>query len=462
MSAVPFKVAAGSLLLLASLGQPTLAEPGSASANSVDKTVTFTGDVLPILQQNCQSCHREGGDNYTGMVAPMSLTSYQEARPWAKSIARNVQSRKMPPWYADPKFHGVFENERTLSDTEIDTIVSWVNSGAPQGDPAVAPEPVEFPTNGWRIGEPDLVVDAPRYFVPDDADTHYVTHKVTLDASILPESRFVKAIEWRGGPVVHHIVGYGFLPGAGSVPGTGYGLGSIAPGEEPMEFPDGYAKLLIKDTTIAFSMHYHKEKGEGTGSWDQSQVAFKFYPKDAKLNHFVDHNAIGNRYFDIPPGHPAWKVGAGRVFEQDTSLIALHPHMHLRGRDAAYVAHYPDGTKETLLSVPAWDFNWQTDYSFNEPKRLPAGTLVEYTAFFDNSEANPANPDPTVSIDWGPETWDEMMLGYVTYSHTEAKQLTVKQVLADHFGVSSDGFEEEVSEEEAAAVSAGAASGSDE
>ena len=423
------------LALIAAAAQAHSTAAPAAAGSAVDQEITFYRDVLPILQDNCQTCHRPGGDNYTGMVAPMSLITYDEVRPWAKSVARNVQSRTMPPWYADEAFHGVFENERTLTQQEIDTVVAWATSGARPGDPAHAPDPVDFATHGWRIGEPDLIVDAPRYFVPDDADTHYVTHTVTLDESMLPKSRFIKAIEWRGGPAVHHIVGYGFLPGRGQERGTGYGLGSIAPGEEPMQFPDGYAKLLVAGTTVAFSMHYHKEKGPGTGVWDQSQVAFAFYPEDAELHHFVDHDPIGNRWFDIPPGHPEWKVGAGRVFERDTTIIALHPHMHLRGKSAEYVAHYPDGSEETLLSVPAWDFNWQTDYSFAEPKRLPAGTRVEYTAIFDNSEANPANPDPTVSVDWGQETWDEMMLGYVTYSRTQPERLTVEGVLAEHFGV---------------------------
>lgn len=407
--------------------------------------VTFTRDVLPILQENCQTCHRPGGDNYTGMVAPMSLMTYEEVRPWARAIAKQVQARAMPPWFAAPEFHGIFRNERTLTDADIDTVVRWVKAGAPLGDPADGPPPATFADHdGWRIGEPDLVVYAPRYFVPDEADTHYTNHQVTLTEDILPESRFIQAIEWRGGSdVVHHIVGYAYLPGAEQERGNGYGLGSIAPGEEPMRFPPGYAKLLVAGSTIVFNMHYHKEKGPGTGKWDRSMVAFKFYPEDAEVHHFVDHNAIGNRTFDIPPGHPSWKVGAARVFEEPTTILAMHPHMHLRGKSAQYVAHYPDGTQEVILRVPRFDFNWQTDYSFKEPKRLPAGTRLEYTAWFDNSPDNPDNPDPTVAVDTGRETWDEMMLGYITYSKAEPRKLTVAQVLAENFGVGADGFTEE-------------------
>jgi mono/diheme cytochrome c family protein len=420
--------AAGALL---AAGAATSAETGAAGA-SLDRAPTFTRDVLPILQANCQSCHRPGGDNYTGMVAPMSLVTYEEARPWAKSIARNVEARKMPPWYAAPEYHGVFENERTLSDEEIDTVVRWAKTGAPMGDPADAPPPLEFPGHGWRIGDPDLVVSAPRYFVPDEADTHYQNLEVVVTEEMLPSPRFVQAIEWRGGSeVVHHIVGFALPPGGG----PRYGLGSIAPGEEPMRFPGGYAKLLVPGSKIVFSMHYHKEAGPGTGQWDESQVAFRFHPEGARIRHFVEHDAIGNTGFEIPPGHPSWRVGAARVFEQDTTVIALHPHMHLRGKDAKYVAHYPDGTSEELLSVPDFDFNWQTDYSFVEPKRLPAGTRLEYVAHFDNSADNPDNPDPMAAIDWGPETWDEMMLGYVTWSLAEPRELTAEQVMREQLQV---------------------------
>ncbi|MEE2777183.1 MAG: alkyl hydroperoxide reductase [Acidobacteriota bacterium] len=421
--------------------------PAIFGAGAKDATqpaeVTFARDVLPILQENCQTCHRPGGDNFTGMVAPMSLVTYDEVRPWARSIAKQVESRKMPPWFASPEYHGVFSNERTLTDDEISSIVAWAKSGAPIGDLAEAPAPREFGSKGWRIGEPDLVVTAPRYFVPDDVDTHYTNHQVVLTDDILPASRWVQAIEWKGGAsAVHHIVGYAYLPGQKVERGRGYGLGSIAPGEEPMHFPDGFAKLLVKGSTLVFNMHYHKEAGPGTGEWDASQVAFKFYPEGAEVAHFVDHNAIGAAAFEIPPNHPNWKVGAARMIDEDITLISMHPHMHLRGKRARYIAFYPDGSQETILEVPEFDFNWQTDYSFVEPKVIPAGTRLEYTAWFDNSVDNPSNPDANKAQGWGRETWDEMMLGYITYSSTEPKKLTVEEAIAQHLGRRRGGLSE--------------------
>ena len=340
--------------------------------------VTFTKDVLPILQEHCQTCHRPGGDNVAGMVAPMSLMTYAETRPWAKAIARNVQSGKMPPWFASEEQNGVFHNERTLPKEHIETLVAWVNTGTKRGRPNDAPAPIEFHgSDGWLAGTPDLVVTLPEpYFVPDDADDLYVTFVTEpLTAEELPYDRWLKAIEWRGdSEVVHHMVGSATVPGPDGVDQR-FELGSIAPGEEATEFPEGYGKLLRKGSKIHFNMHYHKEAGPGTGKWDQSTVGFQFWDEadDPPVVHPVHRNGITNRFFEIPPGHPAWEVGASRTFDADTTILSLHPHMHLRGKDARYVAFYPDGTQETLLDVPYFDFNWQLDYSFNEPKLVPAG-----------------------------------------------------------------------------------------
>lgn len=410
----------------------TFASWAKAADNAPAGRVTFNKDVLPIFQKNCQACHRPGGANFTGMVAPMSLLTYEETRPWAKSIAVQVSSRAMPPWFASSEFHGRFSNERTLTDAEIATVVKWVQSGVPRGNPEDAPEPLVFSnTDGWRIGVPDLIVTSDPFFVPDDATDLYTNFDVQLTEEQLPEDQWIQAIEWQGGSsAVHHIVGYAYVAGESDAEGSArsgirYGLGSIAPGEEPMEFPVGYAKRLLKGSRILFSMHYNKEPGPGTGLWDRSRVAFKFHPKDEAVRHFVDHSAIGNAGFEIPPGHSDWRVGASRIFDSDTTLLAMHPHMHLRGKQAKYEAFYPDGTREVLLYVPEYDFSWQTDYKFDEPKLLPAGTRLEYTAHFDNSlERGKLVPELNVSrsVRFGGPTTDEMMLGYITYTNTQPEK----------------------------------------
>ncbi len=400
----------------------------SAAADEPRQRTTFTKDILPILQDNCQICHRPGGDNVAGMIAPMSLMTYQEVRPWARSIARSVQSREMPPWFASPEQEGVFENERKLADDEIATIVEWTRTGAPRGRVEDAPEPLDFPeSDGWLTGKPDVIVTMTEpYFVPDDLDDQYINFVTEpLTEELLPEDRWLRAIEWRGGSeVVHHIVGAASVEGAdGEV--QRFELGSIAPGEEGTLFPPGYGKLLRKGSRIHFNMHYHKEAGPGTGTWDQSMVGFRFWDPatDPPIIHPVRRNGITNAIFEIPPGHPNWEVGAARTFEKATTILTLHPHMHLRGKAAKYVAIYPDGTRDTLIDIPRFDFNWQLDYSFKEPLDVPAGTRVEFTAYYDNSVDNVFNPDPTIPMGWGGPTTMEMMIGYVSYCDTEPVQI---------------------------------------
>lgn len=395
----------------------------AGAALAADGPVTFTKDVLPIFQENCQQCHRKGGHNISGMVAPMALTTYAEVRPWAKSIAKNVEARKMPPWFASEEFHGVFANERTLTQDEVDTIVAWVETGAKRGNPADAPAPREFKNDGgWMAGTPDLVVKMPEpFFVPDELDDQYVNFTTEPVSEVdLPKDRWLRSIEWRGdSDVVHHIVGSATVIGEDGKPER-LELGSIAPGEEASIYPPGYGKILPKGARINFSMHYHKEAGPGTGKWDQSMVGFRFWDeeKDPPVTHPVMRNGISNFTFEIPPGHPNWEVGAARVFENDTTILALHPHMHLRGKNCEYIAVYPDGTRESLLKVPEFDFNWQLDYTFEGTKKVPAGTRIEYTAFFDNSVENPYNPDPAIPMGWGGPTTMEMMIGYISYTDT--------------------------------------------
>ncbi len=395
-----------------------------ATTAQAKERVTFTKDILPILQEHCIRCHRHGGDNISGMVAPMSLMTYKEVRPWSKAIQKAVTAKTMPPWFASEAQHGIFNNERRLADNDIATIQSWVASGAARGNPADAPEPLEFPsTNGWLTGDPDLIVTMPEpYLVEDDVDDLYVNFETEpLTAEQLPTDRWLRAIEWRGdSEVVHHIVGYASLT---NEDGTleRFELGSIAPGEEGTLYPEGYGKLLKAGSKIHFNMHYHKEAGPGTEVSDQSLVGFRFWDEenDPPIQHQVMRNGIMNRFFEIPPGHDSWEVGASKTFDVETKIMSLHPHMHLRGKDARYEIIYPDGRRETMLDVPRFDFNWQLDYVYHEPLIVPAGTRVEFTVHYDNSAENDYNPDPTIPMKWGGPTTMEMMIGYISYANAE-------------------------------------------
>jgi mono/diheme cytochrome c family protein len=433
------------LLMILALAAPL------AAANNNDAptaTPTYYGDVQSILEQECQVCHRPNGANLGGMVAPMAFTSYQETRPWARSIARQVESGLMPPWHAAPRHHGVFENERSLSDEQKATLIAWAKGGAPMGNAADAPPAKEWEgSDGWTIGEPDLVMDMGEdFFVEDGVRDQYVNFETTITEEMLPEPRWIKAVEFRpGGPAVHHIIARPF--------------GGIAPGNDPTVHHDGFGTLVKPGTTIRWQMHYHKEPGAGTGVWDRSSVALRFYPKDYKPDYVMQSASMGKFDFEIPPGDSNYVATTNHTFERDALLLGYTPHMHLRGKAARYVAKYPDGTEEVLLDVPRYDFNWQTHYKYPAGgKRIPAGTEIELTMAWDNSTDNPANPDPTETVVYGGPTTSEMMFGFVSYADAEAgynpsdtgflsrqrfNRENFKKSVKERFGVDWDSLSEE-------------------
>ena len=416
-------IGSGSLVVFAFAGhaRPALDQP------------TFYADVLPILQAECQDCHREAGSNFGGMVAPMALTSYDEARPWARSIARQVSSREMPPWDADPEFHGVFANERSLSDAEIDTILRWVESGAPAGDASAAPPPREFAsTDGWIFGEPDLVLTIPvAYEVGDDVSDVYTGFAVDLTEEMLPEDVYIRGFQCKPGtPIIHHFNANLLPPDEnGELPppptrfesdtiapeNSGSYLGGVASGAGANWYPEGYAVEIPKGSRITFDIHYTKEKGPGTRVVDStSQVGFYFAKK--KPERIVDIVNIARFDIDLPPGSESYQLGpASTTIEQDSEILALTPHMHLRGKAARFEAFYPDGRSEVLLEVPSYDFAWQTAYYYDQLKQVPAGTRIEFTAWYDNSPEYAAlrGFDSEKHVRFGRWSSDEMMMGFL-------------------------------------------------
>ena len=413
------------LLLAVVVVLGTMASPAWAAGEQV----TFTKDILPILQENCQACHRPSGQNMSGMIAPMSLVTYQEVRPWAKAIAKAVENKVMPPWHADETTHGQFFNERTLSAEEIATIVAWVNQRAPRGNPKDAPEPIEW-QEGWLMGEPDVVLDfGEPFFVNDDVQDLY--HNVTraLTEEMLPEDSWVQKIEFKpGSEVVHHIIAYAAVSGSyepdedtdveadEEFQGSRVMLGGLAPGTDSGDFPDGFGIPLKKGSEMTFAMHYHKEAGPGTGQWDNSVLALKF--SDKPVTHDLIITTIAHGAFEIPPYNGHWVVSGAKTFEEDILLLSLMPHTHLRGVETSYTAFYPDGTTEELLHTPKYDFNWQTQYAYKEPKLIPAGTRIEFEIVYDNSQENADRVgfDPSRAIHFGGPTTDEMDLGWHTYA----------------------------------------------
>lgn len=414
-----------SVLALAGVAAaPAFAADGVAPG----ERITYTKHIQSIVQENCQICHRPGGDNVAGMVAPMSLTSYREVRPWAKSIARAVESRQMPPWDATDETHGQFVNERALTSDEIALILEWVEQSAVRGNPADAPASKVFEnSSGWIIGEPDLYVRMPEpYWVADDVEDIQPNVAFTLTEEMLPEPRWISAIEYRpDSEVVHHIVGYATAPPIEGHDEERFNLGSIAAGEDPTVYPPGFGNLLRAGTKVRFSMHYHKEAGPGTGMWDQSGIGFKFHPKGVDVKHKVSWSPVNNNAFEIPPGVSNWLVGSARVFEKDTVLLSIHPHMHYRGVDSKMTAYYPDGTSELLLNVDRYEYAWQINYIYKNPKVLPAGTRVDVQMHYDNSKTIKTRV-PKLNIEravvYGAASTDEMNNQFLAWTYVEPEE----------------------------------------
>ena len=411
---------------------------------------TFTRDVAPIMFTKCASCHRPGE------VAPMALLSYADARPWASAIKQKVSTRAMPPWHADPA-HGTFRNDLRLSDREIDTIVKWVDGGAREGDPSALPALPKFP-EGWQIGKPDAVFEMTQDFeIPASGEIAYQYFEVPTNFT---EDKWMQAGEVRAGDRshVHHIIVYVREPGrtvrpnvltvrpiinaaatqpapalervaaaavttaqrpivpaaqgAGRPPGGGDAmLVNWAVGEDaPVHLP-GTAKRIPAGSTLIFQVHYTTN---GKAGHDRSRVGLVFAKEPPQRE--IRTGLISNPVFAIPPGAGDHQVEAEATFSDDVKIWSMHPHMHLRGKDMTYTATYPDGRSEILLRVPKYDFGWQTDYWLAQPLSVPKGTKIRVSAHFDNSPANRANPDPKATVRWGDQTWEEMMIGFFTYT----------------------------------------------
>jgi hypothetical protein len=389
----------------------------AAPAATNSPVATFSKDVAPILAKNCQGCHRPGE------AAPMSLLTYQQARPYAKAIKEAVLLKKMPPWFADPHY-GKFRNDRTMSQKDIDTLVSWVNAGAPEGDPGDLPKPVEF-VDGWNIGQPDMVLDMPVTFdVPASGTIEY--QYIIMPVKIT-EDRWVQMAEVRPGnrAVVHHVIAFvrdakskwmrNHEPGTVFVPekdskeegGPSDMLAGFAPGLPPIVLEPGQGRIIKAGSDIVFQLHY---TANGKATQDRTKVGLVFC-KQPPAERVLTLSSM-NRKFEIPAGDGNYQVDSTLELNHEVKLNAMLPHMHLRGKDFEYRLDYPTGETQTILRVPHYDFNWQLWYEPVTNIVLPKGTKVSCTAHYDNSANNPNNPDASKNVKWGDQSWEEMMIGF--------------------------------------------------
>jgi hypothetical protein len=407
-------------------------------------SVTFHRDVVPILQKNCQTCHRPG------QIAPMSLLTYKDARPWARAIKNAVVARTMPPWFADPEY-GHFRNERRLAQSDIDTIAKWSDAGAPEGDPKDAAPPVQWPEDGWQI-KPDYIVEGPTYEVPAKGIVEWtwfvvpggftkdtwvtsievlpsqlaVTHHVCLSyvqhtpdiqyhVPMLPRGVIQRDAEGneirgegsrgggRGGAGFPGILGVLF----GRSAGTALIEECFEPGRPPADFrPYNAAKLIPAGTDIAVNVHYTPN---GTAVTDHVRIGFTLPKEPPKRRYIAMSTSPGTdpTQFAIPPNNPNWEAPPAVVtFDQDVELVGLMPHMHVRGKAARFDLESPEGKKETILNVPRYDFNWQLWYDTSV--RITKGSTMKVYAWYDNSAGNKFNPNPNATVYYGDQTWEEM------------------------------------------------------
>ena len=409
------------------IARPAKARPAAADS----EPVTYSRQVARILQANCQMCHQPGE------AGPFPLLTYHDAADWAEAIGEAVRERRMPPWHADPA-HGTFANDRRLCDADRAALQAWLDQGCPEGDPADLPAPRRY-TPGWCIGQPDEVITMNREVqVPARAPRGGLPYKYVLAGKPFAQERWVCAAEVRPGDrsLVHHVNVYVLRPGKKALPPGDElderlgkrlfedpseeslkdtpELASYAPGEFLFELPPGMAMRIPKGSQLVFELHY-VPNGKATG--DRSRIGLKYL--DGPPQHEVMNGIAACWTFLILPGAANHRVTATTTFDRDSVLLALSPHMHLRGKSFEYKLVRPDGTTQVLLSVPKYDFNWQTNYVLARPIHAPARSKLECTAVYDNSSANPTNPNPGVFVHWGDQSWDEMMLGYFEYFHAE-------------------------------------------
>jgi len=388
--------------------------PAHGWAQAAPRPVTFAKDVAPIFQRSCQNCH------HPGSIAPMSLVTYEAARPWARSIKQRVSARSMPPWHLD-RTVGIrkFKDDPSLTDEEIATIVAWVDGGAARGNQADMPPPLTFDDdNRWHIGTPDLIVTMPaEHTVAAQAADWWGSF--TADSG-LSEDRYIKAVEAKPGQdggmrVVHHAITSLVDDVDDREESEGDTLVEYAVGKNGDVFPEGSGKLMKAGAKINFNVHYH---AVGESIKDRTSVGIVFYPKGVVPKHVVKTVGISDYDFDLSPGESNLRSDIYHKFDKPTRLVGFMPHMHHRGKATCMEAIYPNMTVQQLNCVDRFDFQWQIAYNYADDVTplLPAGTILHVINWHDNSANNRGNPDPRKWVGYGQRTIDEMSKLWLTYS----------------------------------------------
>jgi peroxiredoxin len=430
------------------INMPEMAKRAAHASISYEKT------IAPMLVDNCVTCHRQGG------IGPWAMTSYEVVKGFSPMIREVLRTERMPPWHADPHY-GTFKNNRALSAANVKALVHWIEAGSPRGEGSDPLANLKKSWPEWALGQPDLVLELPAYEVPATGVVPYqdVRVKNTIGRDV-----WLRAIDYAPGDrsVVHHILGYTLPPGAaagqlgasrdrpapppevpgqpgpqslqliracstpagaaqirsriggnGQIPG-GASIGGYVPGAAPAQFPPEAGVLLKKDSDFRFQLHYTP-----TGKVTKDVTRVGIYFSDAAPTYPLRNSVLMDPCLQIPANTKAYTASMSRTIDRDMLIYSMTPHSHFRGAASIFTAEYPDGTKETLLSVPNYDFNWQTTYAFATPKKIPKGTKITHSTTYDNSSLNKANPDPNQVVHWGEQTWEEMLYGNISFRYLD-------------------------------------------
>ena len=428
------------------INMPELARSNAHAAISYEKT------IAPMLIDNCITCHRKGG------IGPWQMSSYEVVRGFSPMIREVIRTERMPPWHADPHY-GVFKNNRALSADNAKTLVHWIEAGAPRGAGGDPLSELKRDWPEWAMGKPDVILELPAFNVPATGVIPYQDVRVK---NPIGRDVWLKAIDYNPGnrAVVHHILGYSLPAGVGQlgargqqatpeVPGKpgpqslqlmklcstpagaaqvrtrvstgnpaaafgGASIGGYVPGAAPARYPADAGVLLKKDADFRFQIHYTPN---GKAATDVTRVALYFTDQPPKYQ--MQNTVLLDPCLTIPADTKAYTASMSRIIDRDILIYSLTPHSHFRGSASNFVAEYPDGTKEILLSVPKYDFNWQTTYAFATPKFIPKGTKLTHSTTYDNSTQNSANPDPSIVVHWGEQTWEEMLYGAIGFRYAD-------------------------------------------
>ncbi|MEX0619392.1 MAG: redoxin domain-containing protein [Pseudohongiellaceae bacterium] len=396
--------------------EPVVATSGDpVSYAFTTASVSYEKDVAPIIAENCADCHREGG------IAPFAMNSHAMLQGWSPMIREVVMTKRMPPAQVDPHV-GDFANDMNIDDAAVQKLVSWIDAGSPKDGASDPLAQLTWPESEWAFGEPDYIINVPEQSIPATGVLDYIRIEVPID---IEEDKWVRGSQYIAGDrtVLHHTINRVVAPDGDRQTRGGSddvaNIGAYIPGAEPRLEPSNTGGLLKKGSKLSLNMHYTTNGKETT---DASRIGLWFYPDGVVPEERMSGECaciFTADWNDIPAFDPNFEQSSSVTVERDAYLYGHGAHMHFRGKYMRHYAHYPDGTSELLINIANYSYNWQLSYKYSEPKFIPAGTVLTAVGAFDNSPQNPANPDPSIDVSWGEQSWDEMFFGSSQWKYVD-------------------------------------------